>query len=363
MEDLINKLLKGEGQLSLLILEAKAYADKSNDEEFKAFLNYELDGYRLKEPPEYRTIKAEIVADIQDSSGRLTNEHLLDISSISDNVGIDFSKFTLYDDIGFIEDGYNSLTKQISLRPIHQKLVKLLNEAFPKIKLIKAYHRFPKAAWGIIPRKVRQRTIIGLQNIKSKESEESYSLKPVLDEIEKLKSYKFIEDKENEMALKTKKSEATNQKLTSSKNKVFIVHGHDNAAKEAVARFVEKLGLEAIILHEQTSGSDTVIEKIEKHTNVGFSIVLYTFCDIGNVKNKSGELNQRARQNVVFEHGYLIGKHGRQSVAALVKGKIETPSDISGMVYISMNNGNGWKVDLAQEMKAQGLDVDLNKLL
>jgi predicted nucleotide-binding protein len=149
-------------------------------------------------------------------------------------------------------------------------------------------------------------------------------------------------------------------KLTN--NQVFIVHGHDNEAKTEVARFIEKLGLEAIILHEQTSGSATVIEKIEKHTNVGFGIVLYTSCDIGNVKSKPEELNNRARQNVVFEHGYLMGKIGRRRVAALVKGDLETPSDISGMVYVGMDPTKGWQLTLAKEMKALGLDVDLNKL-
>ena len=94
------------------------------------------------------------------------------------------------------------------------------------------------------------------------------------------------------------------------KSKVFIVHGHDNAAKEAVARFVEKIGLEAIILHEQASSGNTIIEKIEANSNVGFGIVLYTPCDLGASQEKKDELKPRARQNVVFEHGYLMGKIG-----------------------------------------------------
>lgn len=98
--------------------------------------------------------------------------------------------------------------------------------------------------------------------------------------------------------------------------KVFIVHGHDDALKLDVARFVEKLGLEAIILHEQSSNGRTIIEKIEANTNVGFGIVLYSPCDVGGKVNES--LNDRARQNVVFEHGYLTGKLGRENVAVIV---------------------------------------------
>ena len=146
------------------------------------------------------------------------------------------------------------------------------------------------------------------------------------------------------------------------KSKVFIVHGHDNAAKEAVARFVEKIGLEAIILHEQASSGNTIIEKIEEYTNVGFGIVLYTPCDLGASQEKKDPLKPRARQNVVFEHGYLIGKIGRKNVCALLKGDIETPNEISGVVYIKMEGEKEWKYKVADEMKACGYDIDLNKI-
>ena len=110
--------------------------------------------------------------------------------------------------------------------------------------------------------------------------------------------------------------------VPSKKKKIFIVHGHDNEVKLEVARFIEKIGLEPIILHEQVNSGMTVIEKIEKYSDVEFGIVLYTPCDLGYVKGKKKEKKARARQNVVFEHGYLIGKLGRNNVCALVKGAI-----------------------------------------
>ena len=163
----------------------------------------------------------------------------------------------------------------------------------------------------------------------------------------------------------TSKSEAPTaekSKAPMDKSKVFIVHGHDGEAKEAVARFVEKLGLKAIILHEQASSGKTIIEKIEANSNVGFAIVLYTPCDVGASKGEKDELKSRARQNVIFEHGYLIGKIGRENVCALVKGDIETPNDISGVVYIKMDEGDGWKLAVAKEMRKSGCDVDLNEI-
>ncbi|EWC91521.1 TIR domain-containing protein [Porphyromonas catoniae] len=155
----------------------------------------------------------------------------------------------------------------------------------------------------------------------------------------------------------------TKPKAPMDKSKVFIVHGHDEAARLAVAGFIEKLDLEAIILDEQASSGRTIIEKIEANTNVGFGIVLYTPCDLGTSQKKGEQLKPRARQNVVFEHGYLIGKIGRKNVCALVKGDIEKPTDISGVVYIPMDEGGGWKLAVGKELQACGYEFDPNKLL
>ena len=176
---------------------------------------------------------------------------------------------------------------------------------------------------------------------------------------------RILNECESQIQEATTRPEATtpnNTKAPMDKSKVFIVHGHDNAAKEAVARFIEKIGLEAIILHEQASSGNTIIEKIEANSNVGFGIVLYTPCDLGASQEEKDQLNPRARQNVIFEHGYLIGKIGRKNVCALVKGDIEKPNDISGVVYIKMEGEKEWKYKVADEMKACGYDIDLNKI-
>lgn len=146
-------------------------------------------------------------------------------------------------------------------------------------------------------------------------------------------------------------------------NRVFIVHGHDEGAQNKVARFVEKLGFEAIILHEKASSGRTIIEKIEHYSDTGFAIVLYTPDDVGSVKSDAGNLNVRARQNVVFEHGLLIGKLGRENVSALVDGKLELPNDISGVVYIPLDESSAWQLQLAKEMKQSGYSIDMNKLI
>jgi len=140
------------------------------------------------------------------------------------------------------------------------------------------------------------------------------------------------------------------------KSQVFIVHGHDEPAKLDMADFIRGLGLEPIILHMQASGGRTIIEKIEEYTNVGFGIVLYTPCDVG-AKRDTLTLKRRARQNVVFEHGYLIAKLGRSRVVAMIKDDIETPNDISGVVYVTLDAGGQWKNELLNELRDAGYQV------
>lgn len=143
--------------------------------------------------------------------------------------------------------------------------------------------------------------------------------------------------------------------------KVFVVHGRDDLAKIEVARFLEKLGIEAIILHEQVNGGATIIEKFEQYSDVGFAVILYTPCDTGKYKDDK-KANFRARQNVVFEHGYFIGKIGRKNVLALVKDNVEKPSDIDGVVYQPMDNSGAWKFKLAKELQNCNFDIDMNKI-
>jgi len=162
-------------------------------------------------------------------------------------------------------------------------------------------------------------------------------------------------------------AERTNQETLSPSlpldfgNDVFLVHGHDVEAKETVARFIEKLELEVIILHELSNIGRTIIEKFEDHSNVGFAVVLLTPDDLGTSKDKKEELNPRARQNVIFELGYFIGKLGRKRVCVLYKEQIELPSDYEGILYVKMDKGGGWKQNLAREMKEAGMKLNLNK--
>ena len=143
--------------------------------------------------------------------------------------------------------------------------------------------------------------------------------------------------------------------------RVFIVHGHEEGPREAVARFIERLGFEPMILRERPNMGRTIITKFrEEAAQVAFAVVLMTPDDTGGAAGQ--EMRPRARQNVVFELGFFIGALGPARVAALVAGNVERPSDFDGVVYISLDT-ESWKTELGKELEGAGYDIDWNKAM
>ncbi len=164
----------------------------------------------------------------------------------------------------------------------------------------------------------------------------------------------YLDDLKNE-----EENTSQNQlSVTIDSSKIFIVHGHDGELKESVARIIEKQNIKAIILSEQANKGRTIIEKFEENSDVGCAICLFTADDIGRAESEV-ENKSRARQNVVFETGYFIGKLGRDHIVILADNGIEIPSDLSGVVYTDTEN---WKVSLLKDLKEMGYNVDFNKL-
>jgi predicted nucleotide-binding protein len=132
-------------------------------------------------------------------------------------------------------------------------------------------------------------------------------------------------------------------------NRGFIVHGHNELRKFEVARFIEnELKRKAIILHEQANAGQTIIEKFENNSNVDFAVALWTADDVGKGKT-DGDFKDRARQNVIFETGYFIGKLGRRKVVVLYEQGVEIPSDYHGVIFILFDEN--WKDDLRREIE------------
>lgn len=145
-------------------------------------------------------------------------------------------------------------------------------------------------------------------------------------------------------------------------NTVFLVHGHDEAVIHETARLLERLGLDLTILREQPNSGRTIIEKFVDYSDVGFAVVLITGDDRGGAKSVAFEEQKlRARQNVILELGFFLGKLGRSRVCALYQEDVEIPSDYNGVLFLPLDRAGAWRLSLARELKAAGLDIDMNK--
>ncbi len=147
-------------------------------------------------------------------------------------------------------------------------------------------------------------------------------------------------------------------------HRIFLVHGHDERALHETARFLEKLKQEVVILREQPNAGLTIVEKFESYADVVFAVILLTADDKGGPRESDfGSLRDRARQNVIFELGYFIGRLGRNRVCALYQKDVEIPSDYSGVLYLPFDQHGAWQLQLAKELRAAGLPVDMNNAL
>lgn len=161
--------------------------------------------------------------------------------------------------------------------------------------------------------------------------------------------------------LRTEINARTEKPTKGKADTVFLVHGHEIGVKETVARYLERLNLKVVILHEQPNEGRTIIEKFVDYSDVGFAVVLLTADDQGGKINLPIEKQTpRARQNVILELGYFLGKLGRKRVCALYQEGVEIPSDYQGVLFLVLDDMGAWKLQLARELKAVGMQIDLN---
>lgn len=153
-----------------------------------------------------------------------------------------------------------------------------------------------------------------------------------------------------------------------SATRVFVVHGHDEAAREQLERILMILGLEPFVLQNTAGDGLTIIEALErqigKEPEAKFGIVLMTPDDVGYSKAAgSDKADDRARQNVVMEMGMLLSSLTREKVVVLVKGHVELPSDAHGIIYLHFNDHVKERAtQLAERLAKAGFDIPAEKI-
>lgn len=158
--------------------------------------------------------------------------------------------------------------------------------------------------------------------------------------------------------------QTVSQRSPSKSKKVFVVHGHDDKAKSNLEIFLREIGLEPVVLHRQADEGLTVIEKFEKHSDVGYAFILLTPDEVAYLKSEESKDDKdrvkefRARPNVIFEFGYFVGKLGRSKVCCLYTGDVALPSDVSGMIYKKFTNSiEEVAYSVIKDLKASGYEI------
>ena len=285
--------------------------------------------------------------------------------------------FNYYKDAGFFYEYIDESSLKDNLKTMKSKLQGLLFDIDPDVEISNTQKQINKTGRGIMT-PMQKKMISDFAEFKNRSVHNhaftiygnEYPLyKDTLDYMER---YEYIIDLNldyggNKMYIKQPSFDSFTEHVLSiveeektqtefDNKKVFIVHGHDHQLLNDVELMLRRIGLDPIILKDKANKGRTIIEKIEALTDVGFGIVLYTACDEGRKKGDDA-LKDRARQNVIFEHGYLCAKLGRERVVAINDSGIEVPSDLSGILYIPRTDLN-WKNQLMKEMSTAGLDFD-----
>ncbi len=139
-----------------------------------------------------------------------------------------------------------------------------------------------------------------------------------------------------------------------SREKIILVCGPDESLRAQAARLLEKLGFDVVVLVEERGKGRTLIEKLEGRSDITRAVVLLTPDDFGR-SNKEKENDQpRARQNVILELGYFLGKLGRGKVFVVRDESVDLPSDYRGVECIELDSGGMWKLKLTEELKDTG---------
>lgn len=162
-------------------------------------------------------------------------------------------------------------------------------------------------------------------------------------------------------------------KKTSAKppNQVFVVHGRDGAAKDAMFAFLRAIGVKPIEWNSALAMSKKAAPFIGEILDTAFAkaraiVVLLTPDDLAqlrsdlvapNDKPYERTLTGQARPNVLFEAGMAFVTHPGQTVLVQL-GTLREFSDVAGRHVVHMSNSFEKRQELATKLQNAGCDVD-----
>ena len=140
-------------------------------------------------------------------------------------------------------------------------------------------------------------------------------------------------------------------------NQVLLIHGRDMEAAQAVASYIERLGLQVVRFNQPKDRQFDIFA-----AEVIFAVVLLTADDLVVSNSESDVAKFHASPHVIYELGFFRGKLGYKRVCALFENdpdkSIELPTESFRVVYIPLDSIGNWKLSLAKQMQEAGIIIN-----
>ena len=154
---------------------------------------------------------------------------------------------------------------------------------------------------------------------------------------------------------------------------VFVVHGRNSAARDALFDFLRAIDLHPLEWSVASQATGKATPYIEEILDTAFSrahafVVLLTPDDEARLRPElrgdteplyETELTGQARPNVLFEAGMAIGRYPERTVL-IELGSLRPFSDIAGLHVIRMDGSSQRRQELAQRLRTTGSPVNLD---
>ncbi|MEA5457315.1 nucleotide-binding protein [Sinomonas sp. JGH33] len=153
--------------------------------------------------------------------------------------------------------------------------------------------------------------------------------------------------------------------------RVFVVHGRNAAARDAMFAFLRSIGLKPLEWDQAMALTGKASPYIGEVLDVAFEdaqaiVVLLTPDDIAYIRSEYAhdedpdlEPRGQARPNVLFEAGMAMGRNADRTVLVEM-GDLRPFSDVGGRHAVRMDNTPQRRKSLAERLKTAGCPADIS---
>jgi Predicted nucleotide-binding protein containing TIR -like domain len=182
-----------------------------------------------------------------------------------------------------------------------------------------------------------------------------------------------VKPEQSDSSVEINKHSSTRNITAPDNRKVFVVHGRNLPARDAMFRFLRSIGLKPLEWSQAVKETGKASPYIGEILDAAFAkaqavLVLMTPDDKARVRKRfilpedsssEIELTHQARPNVLFEAGMAMGRNSDRTILVEL-GNLRPFSDIGGRHVLRLNDSSPKRQQLAERLASAGCPVDLS---